>query len=266
MQPVKVSPKYQVVIPKRVRESVNPARAAPAGHTLRRPHRTGARRGHRADARLPGGHGPAYRARARPGVLRVAADELNLVDSSGWVEFFTDGPNAPAFAAPLADPDRLVVPTVSAYEVFRVILRQRGKDDALRAAAQMSTRPGGAPVVRACPAGRTARPRDAPRHGRRHYPRDRPFHRRHALDPGHRLQGHVPREVLSENRGLNAPRARPVFGLHLRPCSRPGAVTPPPVRATARRDPSPASRAACPPARAGTAPCTARRPVSRRCW
>ena len=68
----------------------------------------------------------------------MAADDLNLVDSSGWIEYFTDGPNAPTFAGPLADPDRLVVSTVSVYEVFRVILRQRGKDDALRAAAQMS--------------------------------------------------------------------------------------------------------------------------------
>ena len=68
----------------------------------------------------------------------MPADALNLVDSSGWIEFFTDGPNAPSFAGPLAATDRLVVPTVSVYEVFRVVLCQRGKDDALRAAAQMS--------------------------------------------------------------------------------------------------------------------------------
>lgn len=61
----------------------------------------------------------------------------NLVDSSGWIEFFTDGPNAGMFAEPLADESRLVVPTVSVYEVFRVVLRRRGEDDALRAAAAM---------------------------------------------------------------------------------------------------------------------------------
>ena len=68
----------------------------------------------------------------------MPANPLNLVDSSGWIEFFTDGPNAGLFADPLSDATRLVVPTVSVYEVFRVVLRRRGEDDALRAAALMS--------------------------------------------------------------------------------------------------------------------------------
>ena len=63
--------------------------------------------------------------------------QLHLVDSSGWLEYFTDGPNAERFSEPLSDPDRLVVPTVSLYEVFRVVLRERGEDDAVRAAALM---------------------------------------------------------------------------------------------------------------------------------
>ena len=62
---------------------------------------------------------------------------LHLVDSSGWLEFFSDSPNARHFAEPLSDPDRLIVPTVSLYEVFRVVLRERGEDDAVRAAALM---------------------------------------------------------------------------------------------------------------------------------
>ena len=67
----------------------------------------------------------------------AVAKELNLVDSSGWIEYFTDGPNGGIFADPLSDASRLVVPTVSLYEVFRVVLRQRGEDDALRVAALM---------------------------------------------------------------------------------------------------------------------------------
>ena len=55
----------------------------------------------------------------------MPANPLNLVDSSGWIEFFTDGPNAGLFADPLSDATRLVVPTVSVYEVFRVVLRRR---------------------------------------------------------------------------------------------------------------------------------------------
>ena len=62
---------------------------------------------------------------------------LHLVDSSGWLEFFSDGPNARHFAEPPSDPGRLVVPTVSLHEVFRVVLRERGEDDAVRAAALM---------------------------------------------------------------------------------------------------------------------------------
>ena len=68
----------------------------------------------------------------------MSASPLNLVDSSGWIEFFTDGPNAGTFASPLSDASRLVVPTVSVYEVFRVVLHRRGEDDALRAAALMN--------------------------------------------------------------------------------------------------------------------------------
>ena len=63
---------------------------------------------------------------------------LNLVDSSGWIEYFADGPNAGIYAEPLTDTGRLVVPTVCIFEVFRVVLRRRGEGDALRAAALMS--------------------------------------------------------------------------------------------------------------------------------
>ena len=64
-------------------------------------------------------------------------DRLRLVDSSGWLEYFTDGPNAAHFAEPLSDPGRLIVPTIGLYEVFRVVLRERGEHDAIRAVALM---------------------------------------------------------------------------------------------------------------------------------
>lgn len=62
---------------------------------------------------------------------------MNVVDSSGWLEFFADGPNAGEFAAPLADKTALVVPSITIYEVFKVVCRQRGEDAALQAAALM---------------------------------------------------------------------------------------------------------------------------------
>ena len=62
---------------------------------------------------------------------------MNIVDSSGWLEYFSGGPNAAKFAAPLADLESLVVPAISVYEVFKVLLREAGRDAALQAAAAM---------------------------------------------------------------------------------------------------------------------------------
>jgi hypothetical protein len=43
---------------------------------------------------------------------------MNLVDSSGWLEYFAAGPNANFFSTPLNKVDELVVPTISIYEVL----------------------------------------------------------------------------------------------------------------------------------------------------
>ncbi|MCY3605359.1 MAG: type II toxin-antitoxin system VapC family toxin [Gammaproteobacteria bacterium] len=68
----------------------------------------------------------------------MAENLLNLVDSSGWIEYIAEGPNAGIYAEPLSDTNRLIVPTICVYEVFRVVLRRRGEDNALRAAALMN--------------------------------------------------------------------------------------------------------------------------------
>lgn len=62
---------------------------------------------------------------------------MNVVDSSGWLEFFADGVNAEQFAQPLSDFELLIVPSISVFEVFRVVCRQRGEEQALQAAALM---------------------------------------------------------------------------------------------------------------------------------
>jgi predicted nucleic acid-binding protein len=62
---------------------------------------------------------------------------VNVVDSSAWLEFFADGPNASVFAEPLCDTGTLVVPVITLYEVFKVVHRQRGEDAALQATALM---------------------------------------------------------------------------------------------------------------------------------
>jgi toxin FitB len=62
---------------------------------------------------------------------------MNIVDSSGWLEYFADGPNASFFSRPLQKTDELVVPTITIYEVFKAVLRQRDESDALQAVALM---------------------------------------------------------------------------------------------------------------------------------
>ena len=62
---------------------------------------------------------------------------MNIVDSSGWLEYFADGPNAGRFAAPLANSAELLVPSITLYEVFKIVSRQRGEDAALQAVAMM---------------------------------------------------------------------------------------------------------------------------------
>jgi predicted nucleic acid-binding protein len=62
---------------------------------------------------------------------------MNLVDSSAWLAYFADEPSAGFFAEAIEDSDLLLVPSVCVYEVFKVVLRERGEDDAFSAAAAM---------------------------------------------------------------------------------------------------------------------------------
>ena len=62
---------------------------------------------------------------------------MNVVDSCGWLEYFSDGPNAEKFVEPIMDTASLIVPTLSMYEVFKVALRESGEDAALQIIAIM---------------------------------------------------------------------------------------------------------------------------------
>ena len=48
---------------------------------------------------------------------------MNIVDSSGWLAYFADEINAKHFMAPLSNPTKLIVPAITIYEVFKVIMR-----------------------------------------------------------------------------------------------------------------------------------------------
>jgi len=62
---------------------------------------------------------------------------VNVVDSSAWLEYFADGPNAGFFAKPIENTKELLVPSLSLYEVYKRVLQQRGDSDALQVIAVM---------------------------------------------------------------------------------------------------------------------------------
>ncbi len=62
----------------------------------------------------------------------------NVVGSSGWIEYFADGPNADFFEAAIEGASALIVPSISIYEVFKRLLAEpNGEEAALRVVAAM---------------------------------------------------------------------------------------------------------------------------------
>ncbi len=62
---------------------------------------------------------------------------MNLVDSSGWIEYFRDGANADFFAPSIEDADNLIVSSINIYEVFKKFLHEKNENDALKAVSAM---------------------------------------------------------------------------------------------------------------------------------
>ena len=62
---------------------------------------------------------------------------MNVVDSSAWLEYFADGPNAEHFAKVIEKPDDLLVPSITLLEVFKRISQQRDESAALQYVAVM---------------------------------------------------------------------------------------------------------------------------------
>ncbi|MBF0275165.1 MAG: type II toxin-antitoxin system VapC family toxin [Nitrospinae bacterium] len=62
---------------------------------------------------------------------------MNVVDTSGWLEYFCDGANAEKFVEPLEDTNNLIVPTITIFEVYKVVYRERGESAALETISMM---------------------------------------------------------------------------------------------------------------------------------
>lgn len=62
---------------------------------------------------------------------------LTVVDSSGWIEYFVDGPNADHFAEAIENTEDLIIPSIILTEVYRWMLRNSDESDALMVLAMM---------------------------------------------------------------------------------------------------------------------------------
>ena len=63
---------------------------------------------------------------------------MNVVDSSGWVEYFTKGSKAKLFIPPVRDLENLLIPSICIYEVFKRLALDTGEENALQAVGVMS--------------------------------------------------------------------------------------------------------------------------------
>jgi len=62
---------------------------------------------------------------------------MHVVDTSAWLAFFADEKNASEFEAVIVESDLLLVPAIVLYEVFRVVLREKGENEAFQVVATM---------------------------------------------------------------------------------------------------------------------------------
>ncbi len=62
---------------------------------------------------------------------------MNIIDSSAWLEYFSDGQNADNFSSAIEDETSLIIPVITIYEVFKVVLRESTENKALQVIAAM---------------------------------------------------------------------------------------------------------------------------------
>jgi toxin FitB len=62
---------------------------------------------------------------------------MNIVDTSGWLEYLADSPLAENYAAAIENTDELMVPSIVLYEVFKKITLAYDENRAFQAIAQL---------------------------------------------------------------------------------------------------------------------------------
>ncbi|MCW7488055.1 type II toxin-antitoxin system VapC family toxin [Leptospira meyeri] len=62
---------------------------------------------------------------------------MNVVDSSGWLEYFSGTNRANLFAEAIEKTETLIVPSLSLFEIFKKVYKEKGEDLALKIVAHM---------------------------------------------------------------------------------------------------------------------------------
>ena len=57
---------------------------------------------------------------------------MNLVDSSGWLEYLADSKNAKNFSSAIEKTDELIVSTINIYEIYKKVLLEKDENSALQ--------------------------------------------------------------------------------------------------------------------------------------
>jgi predicted nucleic acid-binding protein len=60
-----------------------------------------------------------------------------IVDSSGWIEYFTNGRHATAYQKHIRDPQKVITPAIILYEVYKKIKREISEEAAMDAVSAM---------------------------------------------------------------------------------------------------------------------------------
>ena len=62
---------------------------------------------------------------------------MHIVDSCGWLEWFSNGRQADAYAPYLCEEGQILVPAVVLFEVYKILKRKIGEDKAVLAVSLM---------------------------------------------------------------------------------------------------------------------------------
>jgi len=62
---------------------------------------------------------------------------MTVIDTSGWLEYLSDGPLAAQYDKYIAKPETIITPSIALSEVYKKVKKEKGAEVALLVVAQM---------------------------------------------------------------------------------------------------------------------------------